>query len=223
MKKIQDIQCSDASLKAQFVQNWLSGRYNEALAILNQPQLESKAFLATCANMLSVVILELQDRYYSKIPATASLVLSNFNTAVNNFLSVGNWSSTVQYEKGNCVHYTGGYYLCINRNKNKNPQTSTSYWLSLGEYAGEQGQSAISNIRLNGKWNSTVPYQANDAVVYGDNFYFALRNNTGKNPVTSTADWMKFSTVPKAKIYISSTPPVSDILYDGLVWCQILS
>lgn len=64
MARVQDIQISDASLKAQYISYFLEGNYSEMLNLIaNNPQLDYKAFVANIMNDVATILSTLQNNY----------------------------------------------------------------------------------------------------------------------------------------------------------------
>lgn len=215
--KYQDIQISDNALLSQFVQYWLNGNYSSAFAIIgNNPQLDSKAFLATAINLIGQAIVTVESYYSTNVTDYFVLKLTEFNTAVDNFRQKTTWDSSTNYLVGNFVDYNSDIYLCVMNNTNILP-TNTTYWV----YLGLRGDTVNSlNMTLKYNWNSSSLYNKNDVVTYNNIMYYALQSNQNQNPSTATAYWGVLLNIPKAKIIVSQAQPID--LYDGLIWWQIL-
>jgi hypothetical protein len=219
--KYQDIQISDVALRSQFVQYWLNGQYTQAFAIIdNNPQLDSKAFIADCLNLITASILTLEQLYYTNVEDYLVAELQQFNVAINNFRQKNTWSSTTSYVVGNFVVYNSEVYLCFQANTNILP-TNTAYWAYIG-LKGQDGASTL-DVQLKYEWKTNVNYVPKDVVYYIDTLYVSKTNNIAKIPSTSTSDWDIFLEIPKAKIIVSQNPPTGDILYDGVIWWRILT
>lgn len=220
MQKYQDIQIPDVTLRTQFVDCWLNGQYSQALAILtDNPQLDTKAFTANCFTLIAQAITVLEGYFFTNVTDYLTAQLTNYNEAINQFRQKSAWSSSASYFVGNFVVYQNEIYLCIQDNTNQLP-TVTAYWVYIG-LRGEQGADSI-NVNLKYSWSSLAQYAINDVVVYGDYLYYATQANTGQIPSTTSAYWSVFLQFPKSKIIVSQAEPTAEMLYDGLVWWQIL-
>lgn len=220
MKKYQDIHNTDLSLKAQFAQNWLNGDYTAAFNILqNNPQLDSKAFVASCFSNIVDALNILEGYFYNGVTQEMQLLFTEYTEGINQFVNRRQWDNTEDYKVGNFVVYGDEIYLCIQDNINIIP-TNTTYWRYIG-LVGEKGDDAVqTDFRYN--WSSTDSYETNSVVVYDKNLYYALRPNINKTPTTNPEDWAIFISIPQVKIIVSSTPPSDNLVYEGLIWWQIL-
>ena len=69
MAKVQDIQISDASLKAQYISYFLEGNYSAMFNLIaNNPQLDYKAFVANIMNDVATILSTLQNNYQTNVP-----------------------------------------------------------------------------------------------------------------------------------------------------------
>lgn len=225
MQKYQDIQNTDLTLKNQFAQSWLNGDYSAAFSVIrNNPQLDSKAFVATCFSNIVDALIILENYYYNNVTQEMQLLLTEYNEGINQFINRRQWDAEEDYKVGNFVLYgstlaDSQIYLCIQDNSGVLP-TDTDYWAYIG-LTGEKGDSAVI-VDFKYNWNSTTSYNKNDVVMYDKNIYYALRPNINKTPNTNPQDWGFFMKIPQIKIFISPTPPSSELIYDGLVWWQII-
>ena len=220
MKKYQDIQINDLSLRMQFTQLWMNGNYADALSILkNSPQLNKKAFMASCFNLMIQAIVLLENNFYQGVTEEFQILLSDYNDALDEFRQKSFWDNTLQYRIGNFVIYQEAVYVCIKDNINVAP-TNTQYWVYLG-LRGSDGAYGI-NVNLKYQWNSSAVYQIDDVVLYGNIMYIATSQNVNNPPPSFANIWKIFLPLPIPKIIISAIEPPNELLYDGLVWWQIL-
>ena len=69
MARVQDIQISDASLKAQYISYFLEGNYSAMINLIaNNPQLDYKAFVANIMNDVATILSTLQSNYQTNVP-----------------------------------------------------------------------------------------------------------------------------------------------------------
>lgn len=221
MKKYQDIHNSDLTLKAQFSQAWLNGDYTSAFNILqNNSQLDSKVFVASCFANIVDALNVLEGYFYNGVTEEMQLLFTNYTEGINQFVNRKQWDNTKDYKVGNFVIYNDEIYLCIQDNINILP-SDTVYWSYLG-LVGEKGNNAVqTDFRYN--WTSSDSYDTNSVVMYDKNLYYALRPNINKTPTTNPQDWAIFISIPQVKIVVSSTTPSDDLVYDGLIWWQIMN
>lgn len=216
--KYQDIQLSDVSLQSQFANAWLSGNYSYALQMLsNNPQLNSKAFMASVMQNIGTYLSALESYYFTDFEDVLDIQLDIFNNAVNQFRQRNQWVETETYVVGNFVVYQNAVYLCIEANINQLP-TNETYWAYVG-LIGETGADGIAG-ELKYQWSSVVSYYVGDVIVYGDAMWYATQNSNGQVPQANSEYWEVFLDFPVVKIIISRTEPTSP--YEGLVWFRIL-
>ena len=214
--RYQDIQISDVSLRNQFVQYWMNGNYQQAFNIINNnPQLDSKAFVAEIINLITQSLLAIEQKYYTNVEDFLVVELNKYQTTINNFIKRGDWNNATPYVVGNFVLHNDDIYLCIKNNTNI-PTTNTTYWVFLG-LKGLTGENGI-DVNLKYQWKANVNYIVKDVVFESEAFYVSKTSNIGKNPKTNPNDWSVFLDVPKAKIATSVNPPIDP--YNGLIWLK---
>lgn len=216
--KYQDIQVSDIGVQQQFVQKWLSEDYAGALALLSNTALSSKKFVSTIFSTLAQTLLVLEEHYFTEFPDAMEIKLSEYNNAINKFIYKQAWDSTVNYEVGNYVLYNEAIYACIEANLNHLP-TETQYWAYLG-LKGEKGADGVdANIRY--QWSDVPTYNPKDVVYHDEWLWYCSAVNTNVEPTDSATQWVKFLSVPSARIVVSGTSPTNP--KEGLVWMKIIS
>lgn len=214
----QDIQIPDASLQSQLRQYWSTGQYSEALSFLsnNATQLQGKAFIADLINILFSGVLDLETRYNTAVPVFLSNLATQYSTLISNFISHGVWNASAQYTPFNFVAYNNEVYMCISKPPIGTLPTNTTYWLYLG-LRGEQGASGI-DVNMRYTWNNTNTYNINDLVVYGQNIYVALVQNTNVVPGSDSTTWGIFLTINPGQINVGITAPANPVQNE--VWFQ---
>ena len=217
--KYQDIQVNDIALQSQFATYWMQGNYTEALSLLeNNEQLDSKAFVAEVMLKIGQSLAIIENYYVRDFENALSLDLTLFNASINEFRNRKQWDSTIAYKIGNAVEYNNNAYICIQDNTNQLP-TNVNYWVKLIGLQGDKGTPGIG-VNYRGQWQSTQIYNKNDAVIYGDYIWVAMRDNVTITPSSASDAWMIFLPFPKVKIIVSREQPVN--IYDGLIWAKIL-
>lgn len=214
--RYQDIQIPDVQLRTQFQQFFQTGNYAEAISILsdNAAQLQGKAFIANTINTITSALLTIEKYYYQGVPVYLSNLASQYQVMINNLKKRGSWLSTTQYSPYNFVNYNGDIYMCIAQPPIGTLPTNTNYWLFLG-LKGADGKPGV-NVTMEYDWESTTNYQLNDLVVYNDNIYVALKDNTGITPGSDSTTWLIFIQFDKGQIYVGPNEPNS--LNDNTVW-----
>ena len=182
----------------------------------NATQLQGKAFIANLINTISAGISELENKYNTAVPLFLSSLSAQYSSLINNFVSKGTWSNTVEYEPYNFVVYNNDVYMCIGNSPTGTVPTDTTYWLFLG-LRGEEGAHGV-DVNMRYQWNGTDTYNVNDLVVYGTNIYVALVQNTGVTPGTDDSTWGIFLVSTPCQIYVGTTAPAYPV--QNTVWFE---
>lgn len=204
----QDIQISDSDLQTQLKQYFTTGQYSEALELLsnNATQLQGKAFISNVLNIISTNILDLENRYYTGVPLFLSNLSDQYFTLINNFISKGAWNSNTQYIPFNFVTNNNLTYMCISKPPIGTSVTDSKYWLEL-DLLGNVGAPGI-DVVMKYDWNGSNTYNVNDLVIYNNNIYVALQNNTNVVPGTNDSVWEMFVVVTPGTITVGLTAPL---------------
>lgn len=219
--RYQDIQIPDESIRKQFKQYMMTGRYAEALNLLttNAQKLQGKAYVADAINKITTGILDLQGRYNDGVPVFLSDLAHQFNTLIKNMKRMGLWQNTVQYYPYSYVVYNQEIYLCLTEPPIGTLPSDEQYWLYLG-LRGEEGAYGI-DVNMKYGWSASAQYKINDIVTYNQNIYVALKDNANANPETDATAWMLFILVAKGEINIGMNPPT--ILAQNTIWFKTKS
>lgn len=214
----QDIQIPDASLQSQLQQYWSTAQYSEALSVLgnNAAQLQGKAFIADLLNILNSGVLNLESRYNTAVPLFLSDLANQYSTLISNFISQSTWNASAQYTPFNFVVYNNEIYMCISQPPVGTEPTNTTYWLYLG-LRGIPGAAGL-DVNMRYTWNSANTYNINDLVVYGQNIYVALVQNTNVVPGTDSSTWGIFISTNPGRINVGTTAPANPVQNE--VWFQ---
>ena len=217
--KYQDIQVNDIALQSQFATYWMQGNYTEALSLLeNNGQLDSKAFVAEVMLKIGQSLAIVESYYARDFENALNLDLTLFNASINEFRNRKQWDSTIAYKIGNAVEYNNNAYICIQDNTNQLP-INASYWAELIGLRGDKGIPGIG-VNYRGQWLSAQTYNKDDAVIYGDYIWVAMRDGVKITPSSTSDAWTIFLPFPKVKIIVSRKQPTN--IYNGLIWAKIL-
>lgn len=188
MDRWQDISISDASLKAEFITKFFNGDYIDAFTIIsNNPQLNTKAFVADTINQIATILLSLENNFQNGVINYLAQQYSNFQNIIDNYNLKGNWSASTTYQIYNFVTYNNIDYLYINSTPSSgNLPTNTDYWVEIN-IQGEKGAPGLG-VNLQYNWNATTPYNALDVVYYNNALWVARVANINKVP-GSTEEW----------------------------------
>lgn len=216
MARVQDIQISDASLKSQFINNFINGDYQEMMTLLaNNPQLDSKVFVASIINDASTILSTLQNNYNVNVPQYLAVLTTEFDTRIGQFKNFDEWDSGREYELYNFVDYNGEIYMYINATASVgNTPTDTDYWLLIG-LRGPQGAPSVG-LNLRYDWSSLTTYNPLDLVFYGDSSWVAVYTNTNQMPTEGSQYWFRFAQHEPVGIESSITQPTQT--YIGQIW-----
>ena len=216
MARVQDIQISDASLKAQYISYFLEGNYSEMLNLIaNNPQLDSKAFVANVMNDVATILSTLQNNYKINVPDYLAVLTTEFDTRVGQFKDFDEWDSSVEYSLYNFVDYNGDIYMYINDTASVgNAPGNTTYWLLIG-LRGAQGAPGVG-LNLRYDWSSVAEYNPLDLVFYGDSSWVAVYTNTNQPPSANSQYWFRFAEHKPVGIESSTTQPIQT--YVGQIW-----
>ena len=215
---------TDAQLVAQIQASILAGDFANASAILNaNPQLNDKIFNANDYNQIRDAILALERFYNSDIKNYITEKQATWVAEVDKFNYKGVYSPTTQYYKNNMVDYTtteGTFlYLCIQQPDTGIAPTNTNYWRIL-TLRGERGLSG-EGLSFAWVWDSTMEYNVNDVVVYGNKWWVSTQVNRGQQPANGSAYWTEILTaLPAIQIPVTEIQPTDQIIGDQ--WYQVI-
>lgn len=215
---------TDAQLVAQIQASILAGDFANASAILNaNPQLNGKIFNANDYNQIRDAILALERFYNSDIKNYITEKQATWVAEVDKFNYKGVYSPTTQYYKNNMVDYTtteGTFlYLCIQQPDTGIAPTNTNYWRIL-TLRGERGLSG-EGLSFAWVWDSTMEYNVNDVVVYGNKWWVSTQVNRGQQPANGSAYWTEIlKALPAIQIPVTEIQPTDQIIGDQ--WYQVI-
>ena len=216
MARVQDIQISDANLKAQYIANFINGNYQAMASIIsNNPQLDTKAFMADVINIISEQLTDLQEKYSTNVPDYLAALATELNTRVGQFKDFDEWSSSKEYSLYNFVDYNGDIYMYINQTPSAgNAPSNGNYWILIG-LRGNQGAPGVG-LNLRYDWSSFAEYNPLDLVFYGDSSWAAVQTNTNQPPSADSQYWFRFAEHKPVGIESSTTQPTQT--YIGQIW-----
>ena len=214
----QDIQISDATIQQQLQKYWESASYANGLNLIedNSSQLQGKVFIADLINIISSGILSLENDYNTNGPLFLSNLATQYYTLINNFMLMNEWISLNSYGVFNFVVYDNSLYMCIQQTTPGIAPTDSSYWLYLG-LAGEKGGYGIDVI-MKYSWNNNDNYNVNDLVIYNNQIYVALQQNSNVTPGTNSSIWLIFISPSIGEITIGTTAP--SVFAPNSIWFQ---
>ena len=219
MARVQDIQISDASLKAQYISYFLEGNYSAmSNLIASNPQLDYKAFVANIMNDVATILSTLQNNYQTNVPDYLAVLTTEFDTRVGQFKDFDEWDSGAEYSLYNFVDYNGDIYMYINQTPSAgNAPGDENYWILIG-LRGNQGAPGVG-LNLRYAWSSVVEYNPLDLVFFGDSSWVAMYTNTNQQPSEVSTYWFRFAEHKPVEITVSTTQPENRYL--GQIWMKI--
>lgn len=215
---------TDAQLVQQIQTAILAGDFSNASAIINaNPQLNGKIFNANDYNQMRDAILALERFYNNDIYNYISEKHAEWIARIDQFNFKGVYSPTTQYIEDNMVDYTtvdGTFlYLCFKRPETGTPPTDTNYWRVL-TLRGERGLSG-EGFSFAWLWESTMEYNVNDVVVYGNKWWVSTQVQKGNQPQAGSEYWTEILTaLPAIQIPVTSAQPTDQIIGDQ--WYQVI-
>lgn len=216
MSRVQDIQVSDSSLRAQYISDFINGDYQDmAILLANNPQLDSKVFVADTINDVAQILATLQDGYEINVPQYLAVLTTEFDTKIGQFKDFDEWDSNKEYSLYNFVDYNNDIYMYINEFSSiGNVPGNMTYWLLVG-LRGIKGASGIG-LKLKYNWSSGVQYSPLDLVSYGDSSWVAMYDNINQLPEEGSQYWFRFAKHNPVGINSSTTQPEN--VYLGQIW-----
>lgn len=184
MNIVQDIVTSDEELKNSYSQNFVDRKYSNAFNILeNNPQLNSKKFIADKINLISTLLSTLQNYYQTDVGYILDALKDKIQVIIDNYVLKGEWDSSKVYQIYNFVNYNNYLYMYINNNNTSgNLPSNANYWIRIN-LKGEKGAFGFG-LNLEYVWNSEKIYKPLDVVYYNDKLWVALTENKNIQPST---------------------------------------
>ena len=222
MARVQDIQISDASLKAQYISYFLEGNYSAMLNLIaNNPQLDYKAFVANIMNDVATILSTLQNNYQTNVPDYLAVLTTEFDTRVGQFKDFDEWDSSVEYSLYNFVTYTASgvrnVYICVKVPPVGTAPTNTTYWRKLS-IQGIQGPSG-ENLAFRYAWDSGEVYYPQDVVVYDNVVWGCVVQNSNQTPQSGSTYWRSIYSPQQVVYPFSAQEPTN--MEAGFLWFKI--
>lgn len=214
-----DITAADGPLIKQYLEAMNVGDQVTATQILSQiPASTQKVIKATDINKLSQAMLALERFWNGDIKSYITQLQAEWLAYVNQFEYLGNWSASKTYFKNNLVSYivdgvTLVYMALSNPPQGARP-TNAVYWQVL-TVQGVEGPSG-AGLSFRGYWSSAYDYTIDDAVVYNNAIWRALKTSNNVIPGTDSSTWSKIVTSGVTTYPIQATEPTNQ--NDGEIW-----
>ena len=218
MRNFQDIHIADAQLQLQFIELWGQGNFQQALDILETPQLDLKKFTHEVLYIVTFLLTKLENDYFSDFVRELETLLNVLDNNIKNFVYKGVYSATVLYKVGNIViDDNGEAYLCIEDSEGFDVQ-NTRYWAYVG-LKGKVGNYGVLGLKVEYDWNAETTYQAKTLLSHNDKLWISLKENTGEEPSNEQPNsWVEINNFPKAEIEVTNYAPSDS--YEGMIWIK---
>lgn len=154
----------------------------------NNPELADQITNSENINRLIERINKNEEQPGKDIDDKLDELEDDFQKLVDDTEEIGAFSSTTQYYSHNFVTYQGKHYFATSTPPIGTLPTNVNYW-QVYDIKGFQGFGGISNVNYRGNWDSTVTYNAYDAVVYRNKIWWALDKNIGNVPSLNHYPW----------------------------------
>ena len=218
--RIQDMQVSDISLKAQYYNLFLDGDIDSARQLIEtNEQLNSKVISEDNLNRLVDAILALEGYYDDGVTKYLDNLTSQYQVSIDDLIYMTLYNASLQYEINNIVMHNDDLYYCYARPPIGTLPTNTNYWLYLG-LKGADGNPSLG-VDYKGAWSSSTSYNEFDMVVYQNLIYVAKGTNINEIPKNNPTQWFLAMDIMKQGIYISTSGAMG--LSNGDLWLYIIN
>lgn len=215
--KVQDINITNSIIKNQF-SNIFQYNIQTAFSLLEDSSLNNKKFIANIFNQISSYLINLQSN--SGKEEYENYLMSNleyFQNLIDNFKYIGEYNSSVQYQRYNFVTYNNKIYMYINPSSSSFIPTNGTYWVRM-DIDGEKGAYGIG-LNLKGVWENNISYNPLDCVFYGDSIWVSIQQGINIVPPNNEY-WEEIIRFPYTSFYINSNEIDSQDRYKGLIWIK---
>lgn len=193
--------------------NTLARQYYSQITNANQ-----KFINATKMNTLMDTCVALQKFYKTDIEPYVSSLQTTWESSVNRFNYIGDYSASQQYEIHNFITYNVNgdsiVYICVARPPVGTSPTNSNYWRQLS-FKGIQGISG-ENLSFRYAWKSDETYYVEDVVVYDNVVWGCLVQNTNQTPQSGSTYWQSIYS-PQQVVYPFSTIEPTN-MQEGYLW-----
>lgn len=179
LRRLQDVQIGEEEVMNTY-RNYFANRYIDAAHnLINTNTLKSYVLQAEWMNAAKTKIENLEEPKSTEIDQQLVEKGDEFQYNINKLLYLQEYDNNTQYYKNNFVLYNNRVYFCIHDSLGNIP-TNTSYWLDVG-LVGNKGQYGLG-VNYKGFWDNVTLYHKYDLVVYQNNLYVAIEDNSGSIP-----------------------------------------
>lgn len=154
-------------------------------------QLQDYMITPETMNKLQDAIVEIETFFDGSVRQYILSKQKEWDTYVNDFTDVGEWSANGKYKRQNIIHYNGNLWLCIKdvvADSNHTPDKDPDHYRQTA-FKGDKGDIGLNAI-YKGEWAGSVNYKTGDAVSVKlgepwkpvDMVFIAKKDNKGQMP-----------------------------------------
>ena len=210
----QDPQVPDEVLLQEFKGYIAQGDFARALDLLQRNSLQGKKFVSESIMKIANGTRSLQQTFDSSVNGYIDGLSNDLDSLIRQISDKGDWASSTQYELYNCVKYQTDMYMAVDNPPVGTLPTDATHWLKLG-LKGDQGAPG-TDVIMKFNWASDITYNKKDLVIYQNNIYVALKQNSGVVPGTDGYTWILFITTTEGGIYVGNTAPI--LAVQNTIW-----
>lgn len=154
-------------------------------------QLQDYMITPETMNKLQDAIVEIETFFDGNVRQYILEKQKEWDTYVNDFMDVGDWSPKGKYNRQNIIHYDGSLWFCVKTvvaDSDHTPDKDTEHYRQIA-FKGDKGDIGLNAV-YKGEWNGQIGYTVGDAVSIKlgdpwkplDMVFIAKQDNTGRMP-----------------------------------------
>lgn len=159
-----------------------------------EAQLQDYMITPESFNKLTDSLTALETFFDQSVRGYIKRKQDEWDTYVNNFGYIGEWSNQSKYKKQNLVSFRGHLWLVLKdvvADNSHTPDITPEYYRQVA-FKGDKGDIGL-NATFKGNWSGSTNYVVGDAVFKDDVVFISRTNNTGKEPNQNPNDWFPYS------------------------------
>lgn len=221
-----DVTNQDGQLIKQYKQYMEQNDFSNANNTLSQiSDADKKIVSATKLNKLRDCIIALEEFYGSDIKPYLNEKQNLWQSIINQFSYVGEYSSSKVYRINNIVSFRNegrdNLYIRINgEGLSGITPTDKTYWRIL-TMEGEKGISNNNETTFMFNWISSQTYNPNSIVSHNNQWWVALKKNLNSEPMEGSLNWKLVMSSMQALYPVSSSRPISQA--KGELWFEVIN
>lgn len=218
-----DISQADYQLVQKYQQAKLNGNFSEASEILSQISNGNQKI--TSASRLNEIVNGIKDTanfYATNVESYVIRKQQEWQDVIDKFTYVGQWSSTIIYEKNNIVSYTVDgdklLFICVVTSRNGVEPIDTNYWrqFTVRGKIGEKGKDTVFAF----DWDSSVDYAINTIVQYNRYLWISTQANKNQTPQDGSVYWGIVLKTSQPIYPVQTTQPTNQDV--GELWFEVI-